>query len=132
MWRRVFPGNVARVSGSFPDVMKIRQALLAVLAVIATLVSLPRAAQAAGTCKLNSTEATELSGAWRIKVMLELPKAPLTAHQSMKFLFTKTMVYERSLIDGHAEPVLNRQALQNQTPSVESLDVDFADATGKI
>ena len=50
----------------------------------------------------------------------------------MKFLFTKTMVYERALIDGHTEPVLNRQALQNQTPSVESLDVDFADRSGKI
>jgi hypothetical protein len=111
---------------------KIRQALFAVFAVIVMLVSSPRAALAAGTFKLNSPEVIEISGAWRMKVMLDLPKAPLTAHQSMKFLFTKTVVYERSLIDGHAEPVLTRQPLQNQTPSVESLDVDFADATGKI
>lgn len=111
---------------------KIRQALFALLAAIATLVFFPRAAHAVGTFKLKSTEANEVSGAWHLYVTIELPKAPLTAHQSMKFLFTKTMVYERSLIDGHNEPVLNRQALQNQTPSVESLDVDFADPSGKI
>jgi hypothetical protein len=111
---------------------KIRQALFALLAAIATLVCFPTAAHAIGTFKLKSTEATEVSGAWHIYVTIELPKAPLTAHQSMKFLFTKTMVYERSLIDGHNEPVLNRQGLQNQTPTVESLDVDFADPSGKI
>ena len=111
---------------------KIRQALFALLAAIATLILFPRAAHAVGTFKLRSTEVNEVSGAWHLYVTIELPKAPLTAHQSMKFLFTKTMVYERSLVDGHNEPVMNRQALENQTPSVESLDVDFADPTGKI
>jgi len=111
---------------------KIRQALFALLAAIATLVSFPRAAHAVGTFKLKSTEVNEVSGAWHVYVTIELPKAPLTAHQSMKFLFTKTVAYERSLIDGHNEPVLNRQALENQSPSIESLDVDFADPSGKI
>src|SRR4051812_23650928 len=111
---------------------KIRQALFAILAAVAMLVSSPRTAQAAGTFKLKSSEATEVSGAWHLYVTIELPKAPPIAHQSMKFLFTKTAVYERSLVDGKSEPVLNRQALQNQTPSVESLDVDFADPSGKI
>src|ERR1700761_4236042 len=102
------------------------------VACLALVTLFARDALAVGTFKLKSTEATEVSGAWHLYVTIELPKAPLTAHQSMKFLFTKTMAYERSLIDGHAEPVLNRQALQNQTPSVESLDVDFADPSGKI
>ena len=106
--------------------------LVTFVATIALFTVLPVDAWAAGTFKLKSTEATEVSGAWHIYVTLELPKAPLTAHQTMKFVFTKTMAYERSLIDGHAEPVLSRQALQNQTPSFESLDVDFADPTGKI
>ena len=110
----------------------IRQAFFALLAAIATLVSFPGAAHAAGTFKLKSQEANEVSGAWHLYVTIELPKAPLTAHQSMKFLFTKTVAYERSLIDGHAEPVQNRQALENQTPTIESLDVDFADPSGKI
>lgn len=111
---------------------RARQALFVLLAAIATLVTFPRSAHAAGVFKLKSAEVNEVSGAWHLYVTIELPKAPLTAHQSMKFLFTKTMVYERSLIDGHNEPVINRQVLQNQTPSVESLDVDFADPSGKI
>src|SRR5262249_11525856 len=94
----------------------------------------PGTAEAApvGTFRLKNNEVQEVSGAWHLYVTIELPKAPPTAHQPMRFLFTKTMVYERALIDGHAEPVLNRQALQNQSPSVESLDVDFADPSGKI
>lgn len=111
-----------------------RRAFFVLIAAIAMLVAWPpHDAQAAvGSFKLKSGEATEVSGAWHIYVTIELPKAPLTAHQSMRFLFTKTMVYERSLIDNHPEPVVNRTVLQNQTPSVESLEVDFADASGKI
>ncbi|HVJ90890.1 MAG TPA: MYXO-CTERM sorting domain-containing protein [Labilithrix sp.] len=109
-----------------------RRAVFALLAAVATLIGFPRAAHAVGTFKLKSTEANEVSGAWHLYVTIELPKPPLVAHQSMKFLFTKTMVYERSLIDGHNEPVVSRQPLQNQTPTVESLDVDFADPSGKI
>jgi len=105
--------------------------LWAALACLA-LVVFARDAHAAGTFKLQTSESNEISGAWRIRVTIELPKAPLTAHQSMKFLFTKTVAYERSLIDGHNGPVLNRQVLQNQSPSIESLDVDFANAQGKI
>lgn len=111
---------------------KARQAVFALLAAIATLFAFPSAARAAGSFKLRSQEANEVSGAWHLYVQIELPKAPLTAHQSMKFLFTKTMVYERALVDGHNDPVVNRQALENQTPTHESLDVDFSDASGKI
>lgn len=106
--------------------------VLFALACLALVTTFALDAKAVGTFKLKSTEAQEVSGAWHIYVTIELPKAPLTAHQSMKFLFTKTMAYERALIDGHNEPVVNRQALQNQTPNVESLDVDFADPSGKI
>ena len=105
---------------------------LLALACLALVTMFARDARAVGTFKLKSTEANEVSGAWHIYVTLELPKPPLTAHQSMKFLFTKTMAYERALVDGKSEPVLAKQALQNQTPSVESLDVDFADPSGKV
>lgn len=126
---RSIAGSAARPvrSGLFPFPLYVLA-----LACLALVMGFARDASAAGTFKLKSTEATEVSGAWHIYVTIELPKPPLTAHQSMKFLFTKTMAYERALIDGHSEPVLNRQALQNQTPSVESLDVDFADPSGKI
>jgi MYXO-CTERM domain-containing protein len=115
------------------SVVSSRGLLLAVALACLGLVTLfARDASALGTFKLKSTEAQEVSGAWHIYVTIELPKAPLTAHQTMKFNFTKTVAYERALIDGHNEPVLNRQVLQNQTPSIESLDVDFADPSGKI
>jgi hypothetical protein len=103
-----------------------------VLACVTLVMVFARDAAALGSFKLKSNEATEVSGAWHIYVTLELPKPPLTAHQSMKFVFTKTMVYERALIDGHTEPVVSRQSLSNQTPSIESLDVDFADPSGKV
>jgi MYXO-CTERM domain-containing protein len=102
------------------------------LSTLLTLLLVPATALAAGTFKLKNTEVQEVSGAWHIYCTVELPKAPSHAHQTMRFVFTPTAVYERALVDGHSEPVTNRQALQNQAPSTESLDVDFADPSGKI
>jgi MYXO-CTERM domain-containing protein len=104
------------------------------LALMAFLVSslAGQDAHAAGTFKLKSTEAQEVSGAWHIFVTIELPKAPTIAHVPLRFLFTKTAVYERALVDNRPEPVTNRMARPNETPSIESLDVDFSDGTGKI
>jgi hypothetical protein len=89
-------------------------------------------ASAAGSFKLKTAQVTESGGQWHLFVTLELPRALATAHVPMKFLFTKEMVFERALIDGHDQPVLNRTALTNQMPSVESVDVDFADGSGKV
>jgi hypothetical protein len=106
---------------------------LAVLALFAIVVSLAVTADAAtGTFVIKTKSVNEAGGAWRIFTKIELPKAPLTAHQSMRFNFKKTMVYERSLVDGKSEPVINRQALTGEMPQTESLDVNFGDATGKI
>lgn len=120
-----------------PSVMRnsivLRPLRLALLALFATVVSLAVTADAAtGSFVLKTKEANETGGAWRIFTKIELPKAPIVAHQSMRFLFKKTMVYERSLVDGRSEPVINRTALTGETPSTESLDVNFGDATGKI
>jgi MYXO-CTERM domain-containing protein len=123
----------ALLAARSPSPARLRAPLLLLaLACLALVTAFARDAAAIGTFKLKSNEATEVSGAWHIYVTIELPKAPLTAHQTMKFNFTKTMAYERALVDGRSEPVLNRQALQNQTPTVESQDVDFADPSGKI
>jgi hypothetical protein len=99
---------------------------------LAALVVAPEASAAGGSVKFNSTEVNEISGAWRLFVTIQLTKAPPTAHLPLKFLFTKTMVYERSLVDGKSEPVTTRTALSGQNPSIESLDVDFADGSGKV
>jgi hypothetical protein len=109
---------------------KVRLVLLAFLAMFVMFAV--SADAATGTFTIKTKEVSEVSGAWRLFVKIELPKAPLTAHQSMRFVFTKTMVYERSLIDGHDDPVMNRQTVNSAVPSTESLDVNFGDATGKI
>jgi hypothetical protein len=108
-----------------------RSSWVALLTLFVAILGAPDA-RAAGSFKLNTTTVSEVSGGWHLYVTLELPRAPATAHVPVKFLFTKEVVYERALIDNHADPVLNRTVLSNQTPSVESLDVDFANSTGKI
>jgi hypothetical protein len=111
----------------------MRPLRLAVLALFAVVVSLAVTADAAtGTFVIKTKSVNEAGGAWRLFTKIELPKAPLTPHQSMRFNFKKTMVYERSLVDGKSEPVINRQALTGEMPTTESLDVNFGDATGKI
>jgi hypothetical protein len=89
-------------------------------------------ALAAGSFKLRSPSVSEVSGGWHVYCDVALPRPPLTPHVTLKFLFTKTAVYERDLVDNSTKPVTNRQALVGQQPSVESLEVDFSDASGKI
>jgi MYXO-CTERM domain-containing protein len=100
--------------------------------VLGTILFLSSDALAAGRFTLKSNEVSEQSGAWHVFVTIELPKPPPIPHQTMRFLFTKTAVYERSLVDNRDTPVTNVTVLQNQSPSVESLDVDFSNASGKI
>jgi hypothetical protein len=111
---------------------RLATAAFAGLVALATLLVFPSQAFAAGSFKLKSGAVNEVGGAWHVFVTVELPRAPTLAHVPMKFLFTKEAVFERALIDGHDGPVTNRMVLQNQTPQVESLDVDFSNGSGKI
>jgi hypothetical protein len=108
------------------------RAVLLALALLGAILFVSHDARAGGRFTFKSTEMQEVSGAWHIYVTIELSKPPPIPHQTMRFLFTKTAVYERSLIDNHEGPVTNVTVLQNQTPSIESLDVDFSNASGKI
>ncbi|MGO8994832.1 MAG: hypothetical protein ACLQVI_16060 [Polyangiaceae bacterium] len=106
---------------------------IAAIGALLALVVFATEAHAAGSFKLKTATVSEVSGAWHLFVKLELPRPPPIAHVSMKFLFTKEAVFERDLVDGHGDtPVTNQMVLTNQTPSVEGLDVDFADGSGKI
>jgi hypothetical protein len=109
-----------------------RRAFATLVLLVISLVFVAADALAAGNVKVKSTEVGEISGAWHLYVKIELPRAPSIPHVPMRFVFTKTMVYERALVDGHSDPVLNRAAVTNQTPSTESLDVDFANGQGNI
>jgi hypothetical protein len=89
-------------------------------------------AAAYGTYRLRSNEVQESGGQWHVYLRMDLPHAPTLAHTPMRFMFTEETEYERALTDASKDPVLNRQPIQNALPKVESLDVDFSDATGKI
>jgi len=81
----------------------------------------------------KSTRVDEDDGSWQIELTIYLNQPPTVAHMPLRFSFTPTMVYERSLVDGKDDPVLNRQPLANQQPLVESVDVGFLDpGQGKI
>jgi len=103
----------------------------AVLFGLALLIA-PSLARAAGAARFKSNEVQEVSGAWHVFVTIELPRAPSTPHTPMKFVFTHTVAYERSLTDNSKDPVQTRQNLQNQPPTMESLDVDFSNSQGKV
>lgn len=107
------------------------QALLAFLTLLAAVFVAPLA-HAGGSFRLTSNEATEISGGWRLRMRIELAQPPSLAHVPMKFLFTKQVVYERALVDNQKDPVINRQVISNAMPQIVSMDVDFADGTGKI
>jgi MYXO-CTERM domain-containing protein len=107
-------------------------ALITLLLLILSVIFVAADALAGGSVRVKSTEVSEISGAWHLYVKIELPRAPSIPHVPMRFVFTKTMVYERALIDGHTDPVVNHTSVTNQTPSTESLDVDFANGQGNI
>ena len=108
--------------------------LLALLVVSpALLVLVPRLALAAGTVNLASRELVEEDGRWKLKMSIDYGGIPQLPHVPMIFAFTPTVLYERALTDKSPQkPVINRMPLSNQQGINESMDVGFADASGKI
>jgi len=104
----------------------------ALASVVVVLSAFVHDAYAFGALKLKAAEVDEMSAMWQIRAVLELPSPPLTAHQPMRFIITKVAVYERVLLDGQSAPVLNRVALKNQPPAIETFDVSFADSSRSI
>lgn len=109
-----------------------RPLLLTLLTLVLVLVGTERDARAAGSFKVKNTEVQESSGAWHVYVTIELPKAPLTAHQAMRFVFVQTSEFERTLTDGRPDPVLNRVTVNSGKSKIETMDVDFSDPRGTI
>jgi hypothetical protein len=89
---------------------------------------------AGGVVKLRNSDAQEAAGGtWRLFLTLSLPKPPAMAHVPMKFVFTETVRFERTLLDGSDEPQVRRVPVTGTpSPIVELVDVGFGDARGKI
>jgi hypothetical protein len=88
-------------------------------------------ARAAGfTLKTSSVD--EKNGEWHIKVRIDLPRAPSMMHTPMRFTFAKEAVDERAIMSKGAEPQHHRMVLDTEPKQIVSMDVDFADASGKV
>ncbi len=106
-------------------------ALLA-LAVFAILAMNSTAAFAGGSFSVKTPEVQEASAEWHVKVRIDLTRAPSMMHIPMRFTFSKEAVDERAIMQKGADPVHHRMVLDNPPKQIQSMDVDFADASGKV
>ncbi len=91
-----------------------------------------RPALAGGSFSIKTPEATESSGEWHVKVRIDLPRAPAMMHTPMRFTFSKEVVDERAIMSKGAEPVHHRMVLDVSQKQIVSMDVDFADGSGRV
>jgi hypothetical protein len=103
----------------------------ALAAAVLVLLS-PATALAAGNFSIKTPEVQENAGEWHVKVRIDLPRAPSMMHTPMRFTFSKEAVDERAIMSKGAEPVHHRNVLDVAPKQIVSMDVDFADAGGKV
>jgi hypothetical protein len=89
-------------------------------------------ALAAGSFTIKTPEVSESSGEWHVKVRIDLSRPPAMIHTPMRFTFSKEAVDERAIMSKGAEPVHHRMVLDVSPKQIVSLDVDFADPSGKV
>lgn len=104
------------------------RALLALCAALVVVTTVSPAA-AAGRVVWKSTTVKERTSneSWRLEMEIHLSRAPDIAHKSMKFEFTQTAEFERSLVDGQEGPQTRTVPLTNQQSIIESQTVGFMD-----
>jgi hypothetical protein len=115
--------------------MRVALAALALVAggaLLAVVFSTRTAAAGGGVFTVRTTSIDEKAGEWHVKVRIDLPRAPSMMHTPMRFTFSKDVVDERAIMSQGAEPVHHRQVIDTPAKQVVSMDVDFADASGKI
>jgi MYXO-CTERM domain-containing protein len=106
--------------------------LLAMAFVLVAAALTPRAALAAGSVQVANLSPQENDGRWKLQMTINYGGVPHLNHIPMLFIFTPTVLYERSLTDQSPErPIIIKMPLQNQQSINESMDVGFADASGK-
>ena len=86
----------------------------------------------AGNFTVKTTSVSESNGEWHVKVRIDLARAPGMMHIPMRFTFSKEVVDERAIMSKGADPVHHRRVLDTPPKQIQSMDVDFADASGKV
>jgi hypothetical protein len=104
------------------------------LAIALGVLAFPRHAIAAGpgALTIKTKEIDEKNGEWHVKVRIDLARPPSMMHTPMRFTFSKEAVDERAIMAKGAEPVHHRVVLETTQKQIVGLDVDFADASGKV
>ncbi|HEY3822517.1 MAG TPA: MYXO-CTERM sorting domain-containing protein [Polyangiaceae bacterium] len=110
---------------------RLLAAALLSLVMLAVLTASP-AAFAGGNFTVKTSEVTENQGEWHVKVRIDLSRAPGMMHIPMRFTFSKEAVDERAIMAKGADPVHHRNVLEVATKQIQSMDVDFADPSGKV
>jgi hypothetical protein len=111
----------------------LRRALSALAAVV-LLIGVGRSALAGGpgALTIKTKEVDEKNGEWHVKVRIDLPRPPGMMHTPMRFTFSKEAVDERAIMSKGADPVHHRVVLETAAKQIVGLDIDFADASGKV
>lgn len=112
--------------------MKTVALALSALVALAAVILVPSRAFAAGNFTLKTPEVTESSGEWHVKVRIDLARPPAMMHIPMRFTFSKEAVDERAIMQKGADPVHHRMVLETAPKQIQSMDVDFADPSGKV
>ena len=86
----------------------------------------------ASSYAIKTPEVTESSGEWHVKVRIDLSRPPPMMHTPMRFTFSKEAVDERAIMSKGAEPQHHRVVLETAQKQIVSMDVDFADPSGKV
>jgi hypothetical protein len=107
-------------------------ALVLVAAAAFVLVLLSSARASASSFVFKTPEATESGGQWHLKVRIDLSRAPAMMHSPMRFTFSKIAVDERAIMTKGGQPEHHRMVLDTQPKQIVSMDVDFADPSGKV
>ncbi len=109
-------------------------ALLLSLSALAALMLFMSHARAAGpgNFSIKTPEVDEKNGEWHVKVRIDLAHPPSMMHTPMRFTFWKEAVDERAIMAKGAEPVHHRVVLETAAKQIVGLDVDFANASGKV
>ncbi len=106
--------------------------LVLVTAAAFVLVLLSSARASASSFVFKTPEATESNGQWHLKVRIDLSRPPAMMHSPMRFTFSKIAVDERAIMTKGAQPEHHRMVLDTQPKQIVSMDVDFADPSGKV
>jgi len=122
------------MSTSFRSARRVRhlRVLAAAFATLAACFFASAVSWAGGNFTIKTTSVAESSAEWHIKVRIDLSRAPGMMHIPMRFTFSKEAVDERAIMSKGADPVHHRMVQDTPPKQIQSMDVDFADPSGKV